>query len=296
MIGDVFSLPAWACFLIPGVVLLSMAALIHLVTFRPANRSWVLSFGGIAPPFFTSTAVLFALLTGFLANDAWERNKQASRAVLAERDGLLAVHNLSVAAVSDMAPIRALIRDYARLAVSEEWPKMRIGERSPETGRALGALLQATADPAIAREAGQAVSGVLLESVMKIRSARYDRLAISADRSDSAKWAAVLFLAVVTQAAIGVVHLERSRAQLLSLLIFSLAAATALGLIAVRERPFGGPMRVPPRLSKIRPGPPSTARAFPPGTPDTSRPVGCARSTRSGARPDVRPLREHVAS
>jgi hypothetical protein len=54
----------------------------------------------------------------------------------------------------------------------------------------------------------------------------------------------VLILAFLTQVSLAVVHLDRARAQLAALVIFSVAAATALGLVAMRERPFAGALRI----------------------------------------------------
>jgi hypothetical protein len=56
---------------------------------------------------------------------------------------MLAARSRVARTLTDLdGPIRALIGDYARLAVVDDWPMMRTGERSPETDRALGALLQ----------------------------------------------------------------------------------------------------------------------------------------------------------
>jgi hypothetical protein len=189
-------------------------------------------------------AILFALLTGFLSNDVWERNRVASRAVLAERDGMLAVHAMSLAAVSDMSDIRASVQAYARSLVEDEWPVMEMQESAPKTGAALNSLLALVAHPNIGTNAGTAVQGALLDTALKLRSSRHDRLATSGDRSDRTKWTAVLFLALVTQLAIAVVHLERPRAQVAAMSIFSLAVVISLGLVAIRERPFAGPLRV----------------------------------------------------
>ena len=62
-------------------------------------------------------------------------------------------------------------------------------------------------------------------------------LPMSGDRTDRTKWAAVLFLALITQVAIGIVHLERPKAQLAALSIFSMAVVVTLGLVAIRSGP-----------------------------------------------------------
>ena len=240
MIGVWLNFPAWGVFFALVGLFGGFSACLHLVTFRVVGRERMLRYNGLVAPFFTSFAVLFALLAGFVANDVWDRNKQAARAILSERDGLLNVYYLSVASVSDMAAIRMAERDYIEIVVRDEWPRMVDQQRSTAAGMALGALLSHVAEPRIAGEAGISIQDALLQSVLKVRSARYDRIAISGDHSDELKWASVLLLALLTQAALALEHLERDRVQLTALLLFGLGATVALGPVALRERPFSG--------------------------------------------------------
>lgn len=63
--------------------------------------------------------------------------------------------------------------------------------------------------------------------------------------------------------AIGLVHLERPWAQAATLLMFSIAMVTTLGVIALHERPFDGPLAIGPesiraaRLAMAAGSPPS---------------------------------------
>jgi hypothetical protein len=107
-------------------------------------------------------------------------------------------------------------------------------------------LLREVARPDASLEIAPAVRGALLNGVLRARSARDDRLVLSNDQSDATKWLSVLILALLTKVALAVVHLDRPRAQLVALIVFGVAAATTLGLIAVRERPFAGAVRVSP--------------------------------------------------
>jgi Protein of unknown function (DUF4239) len=238
------NLPVVAVFLVLAAYLAAATIVIHWLTFGRATRPLVQSLAGVVAPYAGSLAVLFALLTGFLANDVWERERRASRAVLAERDGLLEVHGLSV--VSDMAGVRDVLVTYLRTVVADEWPRLADQERSAAADEALGVLLREVARPDAGGEAGPAVRGALLNGLLRARSARDDRLVLSHDQSDATKWMSVLILALLTKVALAVVHLDRPRAQLAALVIFGVAAATTLGLVAMRERPFAGPVRVSP--------------------------------------------------
>jgi heme A synthase len=86
----------------------------------------------------------------------------------------------------------------------------------------------------------------MLDMALKIRAAHEDRVVLSNDRTVATKWAAVLLLALITQMAIAVVHLEKPRPQAAALFIFTLAAVSVLGLLAVHEAPFEPPVFVPP--------------------------------------------------
>ena len=244
MISAWLNLPVVAVFLVLAAYLAAATVVIHWLTFGRATRPLAQSLAGVVAPYAGALAVLFALLTGFLANDVWERERRASRAVLAERDGLLEVHVLSI--ISDMAGVRAALLTYLRTVVADEWPRMADQERSAAADEALGVLLREVARPDAGAEVGPAVRGALLNGVLRARSARDDRLVLSNDQSDATKWLSVLILALLTKVALAIVHLERPRAQLAALVIFGVAAATTLGLIAVRERPFAGAVRVSP--------------------------------------------------
>lgn len=230
------------------------------------------SLSGVVAPFFGSVAILFALLTGFLASDAWERNRQASRAMLTERDALVAVHDLSTAARSDMAEIRSIVARYLDLVVREEWPLLKDGRSSQQAAEALRELLRELSDPALTAEAGQVTHAALLEQSMRARSARSDRLVLTEQHSDHPKWWTVLLLAWLTQLALALVHLDKPRAQAAALVVFSVAALVALGLVAIKERPFDGPLALQPKplveaLAAMRPAAPSSASTVPAVSP-----------------------------
>lgn len=247
MIFDIWlDMPVWGIFASLAGAFALCACLIHWLSFGTIVRPFSSTVVGVVAPFFGAVAVLFALLTGFLANEVWDRNRQASRAVMSEREGLLALQAISTATVSDMEDLRAAARLYAQTLIQDEWPRMRDQDSSAKAGQALLGLLARVSNPQIAVEAGSAAQAALLDTVLKLRSARDDRLALSGDQTDRTKWASVLILAFITQVAIGIVHLERPRAQIAALAIFSTAAVITLGLVALRERPFDGPVRVSP--------------------------------------------------
>lgn len=246
MISAWLDLPVWQLVLLLALAYAGTALLLWLLLFRLLPRPRVLAWTGLVGPYFTGCSVLFALLTGFTANDTWERNRNAARAVLAEQDALLDVFNLSVAAATEMSAIRAAELAYLDLVLKDEWPRLGDHHQSEAADQALGALLSLVAEPRIGAESGVAVHAQLVEAVLRLRGARYDRLAISTSRSDDAKWISVLALALLTQVALAMSHLEKPHAHLLATLLYAAAVVAALGPIAAREHPFDGRISVAP--------------------------------------------------
>ena len=242
ILGVWLDCPVWLIFTSLGGVFAGAVALLVLLTNLPWTRPGMLRLGtGVVPTYFTAISVLLALLTGFVANDAWERQRQAARVVQNERSNLLAIHDLSLATVSDMREIRAALTAYADALLTDEWPKMTDGLSSPEAGAALGRLMAVAADPKH-DVSGQAAHALLLDAVMSLRTARGERLALSDAQGDQSKWLTLMVLAGLTLISIGLVHLERPVAQVTTLTLFSIAMVTTLGVVALHERPFDGPM------------------------------------------------------
>ena len=223
---------------------LTTAFLLVWLTFRSRLSGRIQSLKGVVAPFFASTATIFALLIGFLSNDIWDRNKQAARVVLTESDTLIALYRVSAASGSDDKALRVAIRKYVTAVVENEWPRLAMQERSPEADGALDALLREVALPVQLKDA--VIQRTMLDMVLRIRAAHEDRVVLSNDRTVATKWAAVMLLALITQVAIAVVHLEKPRPQLAALLIFTFAAVSLLGLLAEHESPFEPPVFIPP--------------------------------------------------
>jgi hypothetical protein len=236
--------PVWLIFASLFAFYFATAAFLVWASFRPPLGAHVQTCKGVVAPFFASVGVIFGLLVAFLSNDIWDRNKQAERVVLVESDTLIALHSLSVASGTDSKPLRTAIRAYASAVVSDEWPRLALEERSEKTDAALAALLREVAQPGSGQDAS--IRRTMLDMVLKIRSAHEDRLQLSQNRSAVTKWTTVLLLALITQVAIAIVHLERPHPQAAALLIFTVGAVSLLGLLAVHEAPFEPPIFVPP--------------------------------------------------
>jgi len=246
MIKAWLDLPAFGIFATLCILYYGITIALFGLVFRSRLGAPIQSFNGLVAPFFSSVAVLFSLLTGFLANDVGDRNRQAVRAVQTEAGELRNVSTLSVASASDMTEIRIALKGYVNSAVHEEWPAIMSGQTSPRTDAAYDSLLREISDPSLTRDASGAVHAALLSSAIRAGTARNDRLSLAGDRTNDLKWISVLILGVITQIGLMLVHLDKPRAMLAALTVFATGAIVALGLIALQEHPFNGAFQVSP--------------------------------------------------
>jgi hypothetical protein len=238
------ALPVFAVFASLFAFYLGTAALIVWLSFRSPLRGRIQSFKGVVAPFFGSTAIIFGLLIAFLSNDIWDRNKQAEHLIFAESDTLVALYSLSAASGVDNQGLRTAIRSYVTAVIEDEWPRLAVQQRSAQADAALNALLREVAATGVGKDVS--VQRTMLDMALRVRAAHEDRVVLSNDRTVVTKWIAVLLLALITQLSIAVVHLEKPRPQAAALVIFTLAAVSILGLLAVHEAPFEPPVFIPP--------------------------------------------------
>lgn len=266
MIKAWLDLSAMGTFATLALLYYGVAATLVVLIFRSVLRGRIATLTGVVAPFFSSVAVLFGLLTGFLGYDVAERNRQAVRAVQAEAGEIQNVYTLSIASVTDMHKIRDALKAYVGAVLQDEWPSVN-GSSAPPVDKAYDDLLGEVSDPAISRDASTPVHAAMLNATIRIGSARNTRLSLSTDRTNELKWISVLILGVITQVALAIVHLERPRAMMTALAIFSSAAIVALGLIALQEDPFGGVLQVSAApIERLL-----TLADFPPPAPDAAK-------------------------
>ncbi|WP_398480360.1 hypothetical protein [Tardiphaga sp.] len=236
---NTFGIFATLCVLYYGAALFLV-----FLCFGSPLRKQIQKLNGIVAPFFSSVAILFGLLTGFLANDVGERGRHAVRAMQAEASEIRNVYALSIAAVSDMTDIRKALKVYVNSVLTDEWPAMIRDEPSPRTEVAYDDVLREVSDLSVGRESGTPVQVALLSAVIRAGTARSERLSIAADQTNDLKWVSVLILGLLTQVGLALVHMDRPRAMLTALTVFGSAAIVALGLIALQEHPYEGAFRV----------------------------------------------------
>ncbi len=173
MIESWLDLPSPGLFASLAALYAATAATIVFISFSEMTAKRLRHLEGVAAPFLAAVAILFSLLTGFLASDIADRNRQAARAVQLEASELRNIHTLSIASVSDMRAIRSALVEYAKAALNDEWAAMAEDRRSSSTAAAYVVLLREVSDPKIAHEAGAAVHAALLNAPVRVGRAPY---------------------------------------------------------------------------------------------------------------------------
>jgi hypothetical protein len=123
---------------------------------------------------------------------------------------------------------------------------MENGEAAPEAEAAQDALLETVAQSGFAAAGNAALDRLLLDTALRVREARSDRLAFSSDFSENFKWSCVLLMAVMAQISVAVVQLDEVRAQIAAMAIFTASIVLVVGMIATHEGPFRPPLGIRP--------------------------------------------------
>lgn len=247
MIFSWLALPLPLMVAIMGLGFVAIAVLLFLLSFVLPSRETIRSFRGVVAPFVGTVAVIFGILLGFLANDVWDRERRASAAVRNEAENLLAISKLSETFGLPHDPLKGALHTYIETVVRDEWPSMRRGESSDSGEVALDHLLRTIARTDMEKIAGGTdLHRLLIDAGLGLRAARSERLRLSRDGSAELKWFLVLVLAVTSQIAVAVVHLETPRPQIAALTLWTASLIFVIGLLAANEQPFASANAIEP--------------------------------------------------
>lgn len=123
---------------------------------------------------------------------------------------------------------------------------MAEGESAPAAEFALDRLLKTVARLDLSAVGNGDLRRLLLDSGLAVRAARNRRLNLARDETEPGKWLMVVALAVTSQIAVAIVHLDGMRAQIAALTIWTLGLIFVIGLLALHDEPFGPPFAVAP--------------------------------------------------
>ncbi|HVI33364.1 hypothetical protein [Phenylobacterium sp.] len=219
--------------------LLLAGAVAAVLATRLSVRGWgPPTFAQVSAVTLTPLSVVFGFTVAFLAAQVWGSWDRAVGFVGQEASALQ--ESVVLADALDPALGRALRADLATYAASlpAEWRAM---EGRTETLRAPSAgLMQALHRVATYRAPNAAAAtDRILASLDAALDARRHRILLSETGAlGPGRWLAATILAMCLQLTIAMVHAHDRRAQVLTVAVFTVAAVTALAMVAAFDQPF----------------------------------------------------------
>ena len=238
----------WLAVLVFAVTTLITAGIYLAVIALAADERRRAAFKGVSPGMLPPLGLVFGLLVGFLAVQAWDDHASAQAAVNREASALRGAVLLSERFPGRTEErTRILVRRHIDRAVTEEWPAMA-------EHRATLTLVPPELDSALQLALGQTPSGEggaiaqreLVESLQDAMDARRQRVLVSESRVNWVKWSALILLAALTLIAIAFVHCDNRLTAALAMGVFAAAVAVAIVMIAAQDQPFAGQLGVKP--------------------------------------------------
>jgi hypothetical protein len=206
------------------------------------------AFKAISPGMLLPLAIMFALLTGFIAAQDWGDLERASAAVNQEVSALRGVVLLSAAFPGEFpAHFTDLVRSYIQSEVSQEWPAMSRQTASltlapPQLAEALRRVLSLKPEGE-----GQVIAQrKMVAALHRALEARRLRIILSGHSINGVQWTVLLVQAALTQITIGMIHSDNPRTNRIIMTIFATGIGVAIILIASHSRPFTGDIAVRP--------------------------------------------------
>jgi len=237
-----------------------VTAAIYLIVTRLAAAGQRDALTAVSPGLLPPLALVFGLLIGFLAAGVWSNSSDAQQAVDNEASALRSVDLLDRDfPAADQRRLDLLMRSYIQQVVTHEWPAMArqnatLVAAPPQMALALQVALGLTAD-----NPGRVVAQrEIVTSLDAALDARRQRIIISESAVNSAKWAGVVALGILTLIAIACVHSGNRRTAAIAMTLWASAVVVSLLMIGVQDRPFAGPYSVQPTpLVQVQPQLPS---------------------------------------
>jgi hypothetical protein len=242
-----YAMPVWlmAAVIVTGTLVAT--ALVYVgISLLPKERCLPI-LKAISPVTLTPLAVVFGLLTGFLATNVWQNFDKARTLVSREANELRRVLLLTAEVPGPLArSVRAAVHAHVRSVAEEEWPAMRVRElvQTPAVhlNRAVGLLLEfeprSGGERIVQQEATRAIAEAL--------ETRRQRLLQSQLSIAPVSWGVILFLAFLLLLTIAFVHADSRGTQAVTMTIFALSVAACLILLVSHDHPFGGEVSISP--------------------------------------------------
>lgn len=196
-------------------------------------------------------SAIFALMIGFSAAGIWNDTSQANAAVQREANALENVLALANSLPADVEEkIRERVSRYGRYVVERDWPAMarKVSTHDPVYDASDAVLVDLINMLSLdhARISSLPIVAPLLGQIIAARDARLARITLANASVSVAQWSAMLLIALAALTMVALCHNHDFVMQMLTMQLYTIAAAAAFFVILAHDRPFVGAISVNP--------------------------------------------------
>ncbi|QWE10200.1 DUF4239 domain-containing protein [Polynucleobacter sp. es-EL-1] len=218
------------------------AVLIAWFFVSPSKRKLAEPLEGVVAPFFSLPAVLFSLIAALLATSVWENYTIATKAIRSESQSIMTIISLanSIPSLKNNRLDEAS-KQYAKSIIDDEWDTLSSRQvHSPITHKYFEDL-RSQVFSAVDSLQNTAESRALFNAFQTINTARETRLAFVSFDIHHIRWYAILFLALLVQISVALVHLSKPKALITALIIATATVLVPICMIALTlSSPYHG--------------------------------------------------------
>jgi Protein of unknown function (DUF4239) len=240
------TLPLWQLIalivVLPTAVAMVAQALIH----RWAGVERLAQNNEIAGFKFATIGVIYAVLLAFTVIVVWEKFSAAENAVDQEAAAIAALLQYAGGEDPQAVALRAAVVDYAKAAISDEWPAMARETESERTTRALERVYSAALALGQTGTRETADMAEVFTQLDNVTSARRVRLHLATGLVPGVVWATLYAGALLTIGFTLFFGSKNLAAQMTMTGVLSVLVTLGLVVIISIDHPFTGPVHVRP--------------------------------------------------
>jgi hypothetical protein len=225
---------------VAGATAVALLVCRHVVRLRVTPEQ-----SGVIWDAYRAVVSLTALVLAFSLVQAQTNLRNVEAGLRREAAALLeADHEILRLGGDAAAGLRRALQDYGRAILSDEWPRLTSGGRSPQVDGILVGLLHAARGIEQASLPAPPHRGELMRQLDQLSDLREERITSATLRLPRAFWRATGALVVVTVVLAGA--MPWTARHLLSVFLVSAALAVLAALVAIVDVPFRGESAVRP--------------------------------------------------
>jgi hypothetical protein len=242
LIGHLPTVLAAALF-VGGIVLLTVGAIVAARRVLPARLQLVES--DVAGTIATVVSAIFAVLLAFVVVVVWQQWDDAQSKVQQEANALANLYEeAGVFPEPRRSELRAQLRDYVRVVLSDEWPALVDGRDSPHARDALIRLRQTYRELQFSTTQDSLIYADSVQQINAVSDLRRLRILASRDSIPLILWAVLIVGAVLTLVLSYYFSAGTTTAQATLTTAVAVLIAVSIFLLLAMDNPYSGQVAV----------------------------------------------------